>query len=92
MNVPLDQVIRRVVQDPVFRNAAVDRVQQTAEAAGVAPADLEAILAGELLALYRRDAHPLLIMQLAASLGIDPMVRLTDPNSSTPPESRVSET
>lgn len=92
MNVPLDQVIGRVVQDPVFRNAAVDRLQQIAEAAGVAPADLEAILAGELLTLYRRGAHPLLIMQLAASLGIDPMERLSDPSSSTPPDSRVSET
>jgi hypothetical protein len=85
VNVPLDQAIRRVVKDPVFRNAAVDRSQQIAEAAGVAPADLEAILAGELLALYRRGAHPLLIMQLAASLGIDPMERLTDPDSSPPP-------
>ncbi len=75
MNLPLDQVIRRVVQDPGFRSAAEHAGQRAADLAGVPLTDLTAVLEGDLVTLHHRGAHPLLVMQLAGALGIDPMQR-----------------
>lgn len=73
MNLPLDQVIRRVVRDPEFRSIAEESGQLAADLAGVRLADLAAVLDGDLVTLHQRGAHPLLIMQLAGALRIDPM-------------------
>ncbi|ANI91176.1 MULTISPECIES: hypothetical protein [Mycobacteriales] len=75
MNLPLDQVIRRVVRDPEFRSIAEESGQLAADLAGVRLADLAAVLEGDLVTLQQRGAHPLLIMQLAGALRIDPMRR-----------------
>ncbi|GAB4079102.1 hypothetical protein GCU67_13680 [Modestobacter muralis] len=75
MNLALDQVIRQVVRDPEFRSFAEEAGQQAAARAGVSPAELAAVLEGDLVTLHRGGAHPLLIMQLAGALGIDPMRR-----------------
>jgi hypothetical protein len=75
VNLPLDQVIRRVVREPGFRAVAEAEGQRAAGHAGVPLADLTAVLEGDLVTLHRRGAHPLLVMQLAGVLGIDPMLR-----------------
>lgn len=75
MNLPLDQLIRRVVRDAGFRSAAERAGQRSADIAGVPLTDLTAVLEGDLVTLHRRGAHPLLVMQLAGALGIDPMQR-----------------
>jgi hypothetical protein len=85
VNLPVDEVIRRVVRDAGFRAAASRAPQQAAEAAGVALVDLAAVLDGDLVALHERGAHPLLIMQLAGALGIDPMQRFGDGHLASDP-------
>jgi hypothetical protein len=89
VNLALDQVIRRAARDVGFRAAAAENGQQEAELAGVPPADLTAVVEGDLVVLHRRGAHPLLIMQLAGALGIDPMQQFgADAPSQDPSRSR----
>ena len=89
MNLALDEVIRRVAHDVGFRAAATDSWRQAAGLAGVSPSDLRAVVEGDLVALYQRGAHPLLIMQLAGALGIDPMQRYgTDAPTQDPSRGR----
>jgi hypothetical protein len=76
VNLRLDEVLRRVVRDAPFRAEAEAAPERTAEQTGVSLADLEAVLSGDLTVLHARGAHPLLIMQLAGALGIEPMGRL----------------
>lgn len=89
MNLALDEVIRRAARDVGFRAAAAESGQQAAELAGVPPADLRAVVEGDLVALHQRGAHPLLIMQLAGALGIDPMQQFgTDASTQDPSRGR----
>ena len=74
MNLSLDLVIRRFVRDAEFRSCVKDADQSAAESAGVGVAELAAVARGDLVRLYRWGAHPLLVMQLAGALGIDPML------------------
>lgn len=76
MNLILDLLIRRVVREPGFRDTARAEPQAVADRSGLPVADVTAVLEGDLLALHRRGAHPLLIMHLAGALGVDPMDRL----------------
>lgn len=85
MNLALDDLLRRAARDPDFRTAARAASQAAAKRAGVTLADVTAVLDGDLVALHERGAHPLLIMQLAAALEIDPMDRLGD-RATAPPE------
>lgn len=73
MNLDLDEVIRRAARDAEFRAAATDSWRNAADLDGVPPRDLRAVVEGDLVALHELGAHPLLIMQLAGALGIDPM-------------------
>jgi hypothetical protein len=73
VNLLLDELLRRVVREAGFREAARAEPHATAGRAGVPLADLTAVLDGELVTLHERGAHPLLIMHLAGALGIDPM-------------------
>ncbi|WP_211176951.1 hypothetical protein [Pseudonocardia acidicola] len=75
MNLPLDELLRWAARDPGFREEARRAPQEAADRARVPLADLTAVLEGDLSALHRRGGHPLLIMQLAGALGIDPIDR-----------------
>jgi hypothetical protein len=75
VNLALDEMLRRVVSDPEFREDAGRAPREVADRVGVAQTDLLAALDGDLRALHDRGAHPLLIMQLAGVLNIDPMDR-----------------
>lgn len=79
MNVVLDDLVQRVACDPDFRQAANEAPAATAERAGVSLSELSAVLRGDLIALHECGVHPLLIMQLAGALGVDPMRTLTEP-------------
>lgn len=78
MNLRLDDVLRRVVRDAQFHAEAQSEPERTAEQVGLSLADLEAVLSGDLTVLHARGAHPLLIMQLAGALGIEPMGRFSE--------------
>jgi hypothetical protein len=75
VNLALDELLR-AAQDPDFRDAAGAAPEAAAKRAGVTIGGLTAVLNGDLAVLYEYGAHPLLIMQLAAALEIDPMDRL----------------
>lgn len=73
MNLLLDELIRRLAQEPSFLEQARSAPDATAASTGVSPADFNAAVRGDLAALYGSGAHPLLVMKLAGALGIDPM-------------------
>lgn len=75
MNIVLDELLRKAVADADFRAEARRSPHDAADRAGVSLADLTAVIEGDVVALHDRGAHPLRIMQLAGSLGIDPMER-----------------
>lgn len=81
MNIPLDQLLRRVVSEPIFREVARAEPQAVAERSGLSVADVTAVLECDLRALHGRGAHPLLIMKLASAMGVNPMdeLRGSDP-------------
>ena len=79
MNIVPDGLLRRAVADADFREEARRAPHDAADRAGVPLADLTAVIEGDVVALHDRGAHPLLIMQLAGSLGIDPMERFGQP-------------
>lgn len=76
MNIPLDQLLRRLVSEPVLRESARADPQAVAECLGVPVADMTAALECDLRALHVRGAHPLLIMKLASAMGMNPMEQL----------------
>lgn len=73
MNLALDQVLRLLSTDPEFRQRASSDPAQAAAAAGITEADLAAAVSGDVVTLYERGAHPLLIMATAEAAGVDPM-------------------
>lgn len=88
MNLALDEALRRAARDDDFLAAARAAPQESADRVGIPLADLTDILNGDLRALHDRGGHPLLIMQLAGALGIDPMSRLRpEAADHTPPPS-----
>jgi hypothetical protein len=78
MNLRLDLLIRSTVRDPGLLDRARTAPSAVAHEAGVPMRELGLVLAGDLAGLYRADVNPVLIMHLAAALGIDPMQRLRE--------------
>ena len=73
MNLSLDLFIKGIVGDPVLLTVVASDPASAAADAGVTLGDVDTVLRGDLAALYYRDAHPLLLMQLAGALKVDPM-------------------
>lgn len=69
MNLGLDRLLRQVARDP----SLLDRLDARTVGGGIEDGDIAALLAGDLLGLFERGAHPLLIMQFAGALHIEPM-------------------
>lgn len=88
MNLALDELLCRVLRNPDLLDDAKQAPRETADRAGVTPADVAAVLDGDLVALHGRGAHPLLLMQLAAVLGIDAMEQMSGASieDKTPPD------
>lgn len=84
MNVELDTLLQRLLREAGFLEKSRARPQASAELAGVPLSDLTAAIEGDLVALHERGGHPLLIMQLAGALGIDPMGRFGAPSGEGP--------
>ena len=78
MNLRLDLLIRKIASDPGLLDRARAAPWAVAHEAGVAARELDLILAGDLAGLYQADVNPVLIMHLAAALGVDPMQRLRE--------------
>jgi hypothetical protein len=81
MNLRLDLLIRSIVRDPGLLDRVRSAPSAVAQEAGVPTRELGMVLAGDLTGLYRADVNPVLIMHLAAALGIDPMQRLREVSS-----------
>lgn len=77
MNLRLDQFIRDVVRSRNLLDDARQAPAEIADLAGLPVADVNSLLRGDLLALYWRGAHSLLLMQLAAVLGVDPREQMS---------------
>lgn len=76
MNLRLDLLIRRIVHEPGFLERARAAPSEVAQESRVDVHEIDLVLAGDLAGLYRADVNPLLIMHLAAALGVDPIQRL----------------
>lgn len=73
MNIRLDTLLQEFVKNSHTRDDARADVEATAQRTGLPMTDVQAALDGDLRVLYERGAHPLLMMQLAHRLGVNPM-------------------
>lgn len=86
MNLKLDMKIRKFLTEDEIdgcRSVSPDSVD------GDVDDDYAAILSGNLRPLFERGAHPLLLMQLAHRLSIDPMEVLSRDTSRGEPGDEV---
>jgi len=72
MNLALDRLLRKVARDP----SLLDGLDADTARGGIEEEDIAALRARDLAALSARGAHPLLIMQFAGALHIEPMASL----------------
>lgn len=69
MNLALDRLLRQVARDP----SLLDGLDADTAGGRIEEGDIAALLARDLPVLFARGAHPLLIMQFAGALHIEPM-------------------
>lgn len=69
MNLALDRLLRQVARDP----SLLDGFDADTAGGGIEESDIAVLLARDLPGLCARGAHPLLIMQFAGALHIEPM-------------------
>gem|GEM_PF-5891709 len=67
----LSKLVYRLTTDAALAEAFKRDPESILQSAEIAPELAEAVRRGDLLALYRRGLHPLLLMQLSLMLGID---------------------
>lgn len=67
----LSKLVYRLTTDSALAEAFKRDPESVLRSAEIAPELTEAVRRGDLLMLYRRGLHPLLLMQLSLMLGID---------------------
>lgn len=67
----LSKLVYRLTTDSALAEAFKRDPESVLQSAEIAPELTEAVRRGDLLMLYRRGLHPLLLVQLSLMLGID---------------------
>lgn len=81
MNLRLDELIRRFLRGEELRETGTPGAGNDVRRMAGDATEIGAILSGDLRQLHDLGAHPLLIMQLAGALGIDPAAKLRNAES-----------
>lgn len=76
MNFIIDFAIRSIIRIPLSFNEAMKDHLEVEKRLGVRPSELKLIVEGDLCGLATLGMHPLLLVQLAGCLAIDPIERL----------------